>query len=108
ISPCFTRAEALAISTAREAVCSTEFRERSSDDAKPHAPSAITLTPTPNDSESAALPILPFLVASERLRSSTMRASAYEAPFREATVRAQEAISCMAEIQCITALHCPS
>ena len=72
----FTVAEALAISTARAAQLCTPSRERSSVAAKPNAPSAITRIPMPSDSASEALPILPFLVASERLRSSTMRASA--------------------------------
>ena len=89
----FTVAEALAISTARAAQLCTPSRERSSVAAKPNAPSAMTRMPMPSDSASEALPILPFLVASERLRSSTMRASASEAPRSFAVSSAHAAIS---------------
>ena len=47
-SSCFTCAEARAISTARAAVASTPERDRSSDAAKPHAPSASTRTLRPS------------------------------------------------------------
>src|SRR5216683_1402873 len=97
MSRCFTRAEALAISTARAEVASTAARLRSSEAANPQAPLAMTRTPKPNDSDTEALPTLPFLVERARWRSSAMRASAYEAPRSAAVLRAQEAMSFMAE-----------
>src|SRR5208337_601290 len=99
MSCCLTCAEALAISTARAAVASTAGQLRSSEAANPQAPSAITRMPIPNDSESEALPSLPFLVERARLRSSAMRAAAYDAPRGEAASKAQEAMSFMAEAQ---------
>src|SRR5208282_3790610 len=50
----FTRAEAFAISIARLAAASTATRLKSADAANPHAPSAITRTPMPSDSDSEA------------------------------------------------------
>src|ERR1035438_1298297 len=85
--------DARAISTALAAQLSTPSRERSSVAAKPNPPLAMTRMPMPSDSESEALAILPFLVASERLRSSTMRASACEAPRSLAVSSTHEAIS---------------
>ena len=64
------------MASARAAVSSTAPRLNSFEAANPHAPSARTRMPIPSDSESEACPTFPFLVASERLRSSTMRASA--------------------------------
>src|ERR1035437_10044877 len=89
----FTVDDARAISTALAAQLSTPSRDRSSVAAKPNPPLAMTRMPMPSDSESEAPAILPFLVASARLRSSTMRASACEAPRSLAVSSAQEAIS---------------
>ena len=75
-SLCFTFAEARAIATACAAVRSIDSRSSSAEDAKPQAPSTITRTLRPCDRESDAVPILPFLVDSARLRSSTTRTSA--------------------------------
>src|SRR5664280_558650 len=89
----FTLDDARAISTALAAQPSTASRDRSSVAAKPNPPLATTRMPMPMDSESEAPAILPFLVASDRPRSSTMRASACEAPRSLAVSSAQEAIS---------------
>src|SRR5690348_8364761 len=53
----------------------------------------MTRMPMPSDAESEALPILPFFVASERCRSSTIRASASEAPRSFAVSSAHAAMS---------------
>src|SRR5215467_4696553 len=87
------------MATARAAVVSTASLLRSSDAAKPHAPSAITRSPMPSDSASEALPILPFFVASARLRSAPMRTSAYLAPRNAAVSRAHAAMCFIVEIQ---------
>src|SRR5215472_11894423 len=98
-SCCLTRADALAMATALMAVVSIASLLRPSDAAKPHAPSAITRTPMPSDSASEALPILPFFVASARLRSAPMRTSAYLAPRNAAVSRAHAAMCFIVEIQ---------
>ena len=90
-----TRADARAISTALAAVASTAARLKSSEAANPQAPSAITRMPIPCDSESDALPTLPFLVESAGCGRRRC-APQHEAPRRVATSRAQEAMSCMA------------
>ncbi len=89
----FTLDDALAISTALAAQPWTPSRDRSSVAAKPNPPLAMTRMPMPSDSESEAPLILPFLVARARLRSSTMRASASEAPRSLAVSSAHAAMS---------------
>src|ERR1035438_10273309 len=72
----FTVDDARAISTALAAQLSTPSSDRSSVAAQPNPPLERARLTLPHKSESEAPAILPFLVASERLRSSTMRASA--------------------------------
>src|SRR5208337_304551 len=91
----FTRADARAISTASRAAASSAARLRWADAAKPHAPSAITRTPMPSDSDSEAWPTCPFLVVSERLRIETTRASAYVTPPTDAASNANWATAFM-------------
>ena len=81
---------------------STPSRLKSSEAAKPQAPSAITRMPIPCDSESDALPTLPFFVPRARLRSSTTRASAYDAPRTAAVFSAHSATNFITCFQSIT------
>src|SRR5260370_36540455 len=92
IGSSLTVADARAMSASLAAVRSTDSRERSSVEAKPHESSTSTRTPMPSDSELPACPTLPFLVASARWRSSTMRTSAYPAPRWLAVFSAQSAM----------------
>src|SRR6266849_8733229 len=73
-------------------------RPKSADAANPHAPPAITRTPTPSDSDSEACPTRPFLVVSERLRIDTTRASAYVTPRTDAAARAWWAADFIADL----------
>ena len=74
------RPAARAKSHARRAASSAPSADRRRSHANPHAPSTSTRTPTPSLSTSSIASTRPFFVATDWLRRTIARASAYSAP----------------------------